>query len=114
MLKNEQKVTIEWIKGQNNLGHDEVISKSSMTNPINEQYSNNDKLALMVSRILHEEFPKLKHNSLLYDLVMYSIMEKMKTIQSMENVLSYIKESNAKSVQDVSFKNGEVCIKCSI
>ncbi len=114
MFNDEKKVTIEWINEQNNLGHDKVISKSSMTNPINEKYTNSDKLALMVSKILYEEFPKLKNNSLLYDLVMYSIIEKMKTVQSVENVLSYIKESNAKSVQDVTFKNGEVCIKCSI
>ena len=114
MLKNEKKVTIEWVKEQNRTCHNEVISQSSMTNPIEMKYTNGEKLGLMVAKILHEEFPRLKNNSLLFNLVMYSIVEKMKTVQSMENVLSYIKESNAKSVQDVTFKNGEVCIKCSI
>ena len=69
---------------------------------------------MLVSRVLEEELPQLKNNSLLYDLVLYTLLEKMNTVQSVENVLSYIKGNNAREVKDVSFKNGEVRIKCSI
>ncbi len=110
MLNSEKKVTIEWIAKKKN--GTEVSSKVS--NPITNSYSDTDKLSLMIAKILHEELPMLENNSLLRDLVMYSLLEKMKTVQTVENVLSYMKENNAKEVQDVSFKNGEVCIKCSI
>ena len=90
-----------------------VCGKTTMTNPISDSYSDTDKISLMIAKILHEELPMLENNSLLKDLVMYSLLEKMKTVQSVENVLSYIKENNAKQVHDVSFKNGEVRIKCS-
>jgi hypothetical protein len=110
MLNNEKKVTVEWIKttkdGKN-------VSECSTTNPIFDNYSQSDKLSIMISKILNDELPMLKDNSLLHDLVLYSLLEKIKTVQSVENVLSYIKENHAKQVHDVSFKNGEVCIKCS-
>ncbi len=112
MLNSEKKVRIEWINYTNNEQEQEKIS--NMTNPITDNYTDTDKLSLMISKILHEEFPMIKNNSLLFDLVRYTILEKMKTVQTVENVLSYIKEANGKTVQDVSFKNGEVCIKCSI
>ena len=113
MLNSEKKVTIEWIAKRNNENETENCSKSTVSNPITDSYSDTDKLSLMIAKILHEELPMLEGNSLLKDLVMYSLLEKMKTVQSVENVLSYIKENNAKQVHDVSFKNGEVRIKCS-
>lgn len=108
MLKPERKVTVALMEK----GNPEFVEKS-ITNPITGEFSDTDKLSLMIVKIIHEELPMIKDNSLLFDLVLYSIAEKMKTVQSVENVLSYIKETNAKSVNDVSFKNGEVLIKCS-
>ena len=105
MLNSEKKVTIEWINQKND-------KNTNMSNPIKRNHSNKNKLSIMVSQILSEEIPQLKNNSLLHDLVLYSLMEKMNTVQTIENVLSYIKESDAKSVQDVSFRNGEIRIKC--
>ena len=109
MLNSEKKVTIELIENEKNK------KTSKTTNPIiHNNSSNADKLLEMIATIIEEEFPRLKNNSLLFDLVSYSVLEKMKTVQSVENVLSYIKETNAKTIEDVSFSKGEVCIKCSI
>lgn len=107
MLNAEKKITIEWCK------NDET--NDCITNPIQTtQYSQTDKLAMMIIKVLDEELPMIKNNSLLYDLVLYSLIEKMKTVQNVKNVISCIREHDAKTVNDVSFKNGEVYIKCSI
>lgn len=110
MLNQEKKVTIELVNENGEMTRE----NTKMSCPITDRFSDSDKLSLMIAKILHEELPMLKNNSLLYNLVLYSISEKMKTVQTVENVLSCIKEANAKTVEDVSFKNGEVCIKCSI
>lgn len=113
MLNSEKKVTIELIENEMNNKMKEVLS--NISNPINnDNYSDTDRLLMMISSIIEQEIPQLKNNSLLFDLVSYSILEKMKTVQSVENVLSYIKETNVKTVEDVSFVNGEVRIKCLI
>ena len=65
-------------------------------------------------KILQEEIPQLKDNSLLYDLVLYTIIEKMNTVQTVGNVLSYIRKNHVKEVHDVSIENGEIRIKCSV
>ena len=109
MYNKEKKVTIEWIKEGHSKG-----TKTKMSNPIMDSNKISNSLSTMVSKILQEEIPRLKDNSLLYNLVLYTLTEKMKTVQTVENVLSYIRGSNAKTVQDVSFKNGEIYIKCSI
>lgn len=111
MLNSNKKVTIELV---NKNGEGKNSENSKFTNPLKSDYSSTDKLALMVKTILKEEFPQLEHNSLLYDLVIYTLVEKMNTVQNVENVLSYIKSNAVKEVKDVSFKNGEVCIKCSV
>lgn len=108
MLKPERKVTVELMEKDNT-----TPVMKSVSNPITGEFSDTDKLSLMIVKVIHEELPMIKDNSLLFDLVLYSILEKMKTVQSVENVLSYIKETNAKTVRDVSFENGEVHIKCS-
>lgn len=114
MLNSEKKVTIEWICNLNgNEKETKSCSQTGISNPITNNYSDTDKLSIMIAKILHEELPMLENNSLLHNLVMYTLLEKMKTVQTVENVLSYIKENNAKQVHDVSFKNGEVRIKCS-
>lgn len=108
MLNSEKKVTIELM----DQGKRKLVSEN-VSNPITGDISDTDKISLMIVKVIHEEFPMIKDNSLLFDLVLYSILEKVKTVQSVENVLSYIKETNAKMVKDVSFINGEVHIKCS-
>jgi len=105
MLNSEKKVTIEWTNKKTD-------KESNMSNPLKRNHTDRNKLSIMVSQILSEEIPQLKNNSLLHDLVLYSLLEKMNTVQTIENVLSYIKENDAKAVQDVSFKNGEIRIKC--
>lgn len=110
MFNSEKKVTVEW---QNEVQTKKGIHSSGMSNPLLNN-SDTDKLTLMISKILQEEIPQLKNNSLLYDLVLYTLVEKMNTVQTVENVLSYIKGSHAKKVQDVSVTNGEVRIKCSV
>lgn len=106
MLSIKKQITIE-------LGSNEATrNKKVLTNPISQEYTENDKISMMIARVIEDEFPQIKNNSLLYDLVLYSITEKMKTVQSVENVLSYIKGTEAKEVRDVTITNGEVLIKC--
>lgn len=111
MFSSEKKVTIELSNG---IGECKNVDYSKMTNPMSSDYGSSDKLALMVRTILNEELPDYKNNSLLYDLVLYSVIEKANTVQNIENVLSYIKDNNVKEVNDVTFRKGEVFIKCSI
>jgi len=115
MFNNERKVTVEWIENEGlaKVNGKTTIVAEKMTNPINRYSSDTSKLSEMVTTILDKELPMLKDNALLHELVLYTLLEKVKTVQTVENVLSYIKENNAKTVQDVYFKNGEVRIKCS-
>ena len=87
MLSNNEKLNIE-----QNKTSEEIVS------------NNSDKLCKMISEILDNEFPELKNNSLIHDLVLYRV----KTIQTLENVLSCIKEVDVKESQ-----NGEM-LTCSI
>lgn len=111
MLNSEKKVTIEWV---NKKGESPNLTSSAMTNPLKKSCHGSDKLAAMVKAVLKEELPQLEHNSLLYDLVLYTLIEKMNTVQNVENVLSYIRDNNVKEIEDVSFRKGEVRIKCSV
>lgn len=106
MSNSEKRITIELIDKNKSC-------ESKMSNPINCSISKRDNIKQMVHKILEEEIPQLKDNTLLQDMVVYSLIEKMHTVQTIENVLSYIKGNNAKTVQDVSFKKGEIRIKCS-
>ena len=115
MLNAEKKVTVEWIN-ENQEGNKEeknLLNSSKISNPIYISH-NTDNLSQMITSVLDKELPMLKNNSLLHDLVLYTLMEKMKTVQTVKNVLSYIKGNRAKKVQDVYFENGEVRIKCSV
>ena len=107
MYSKKQKVTVELVN------KDMLEKQAGMTNPINTSRNINN-ISDMVTKILDEELPMLKNNSLLHDLVLYTLKEKMNTVQNVENVLSYIKENGVKEVRDINFRNGEVCIKCSI
>jgi len=85
-----------------------------VSNPIEDKTRVDSDLSGLIERIIEYEFPQLKSTSMLHDMVLYSIKEKMNTIQTMQNVLSYIKEANVKKVDEISFKNGDINIKCSI
>ena len=114
MLNENKKVTLEFIENAKGNEHKEETISMSMTNPIYKNSVEENKISDMVTAILDKEFPNLKNNSLLHYLVLYTVMEKEKTIQSVENVISYIKKKNAKKINDVHFENGEIRIKCSI
>ena len=116
MFNKEQKITIEYIDNNNmTVSLSNMSLKDSlMTNPFTFKHSDEDKLSVMIKQIIQEELPMIKTDSLLYNLVYYSVKEKMKTVQRVKNVLSYIKESDSKLVKDVQFKNGEIFIKCLI
>ncbi len=102
MQTTEKKITIEY------------NDNGKAINPIFDNYSTTDKIQIMIKKILQEEIPRLQDNSLLYNLVLYTLTEKMKTVQRVENVLSYIKDNKLKKVEDVSIKDGEIRIKCSV
>ncbi len=104
MLNLKRNVRIEYNTNQKDL----------TSNPIEYNSSVTENLSNLISQIISEEFPMLKNSSMLHDMVLYSLVEKMNTIQTMENVLSYIKESKIKKVNEISFKNGDINIKCSI
>ncbi len=112
MLEKNQKVKVEFIGKEKDTTLNDV--SKNVTNPITNLSDDTDKIKTMVTGILDKELPLLKNNTLLHELVLYTVMEKVKTVQTVENVLSYIKEKNVKEINDVRFENGEVCIKCSI
>lgn len=75
---------------------------------------NGQKLKEVATNILNEEFPGWIEHSNLYDLLIHVLTNRLCTMQSIKNVLSYKKELNIKQIQDVSFNNGEVQLKCLI
>lgn len=106
MLNSDKKITIEMLDEQNkqeNFKISELMTKD-------ESKSNIE----MVKSIINSELPMLQPDSWLYELLVYSLIEKVTTVQNLKNVVSCIKGNNGKSVDDISFKNGEVFIKCSI
>ena len=115
MLNAEKKVTVEWINDNQEEDKDtnKLLCYRKTSNPIYIAH-NTDNLSQMITNVLDKELPMLKNNSLLHDLVLYTLMEKMKTVKTVKNVLSYIKGNRVKKVQDVYFENGEVRIKCSV
>lgn len=113
MYQSDKKVTIEWTNFTDNKNKPAYSTSFSMSNPINRTQES-DKISSMVNTILNEEFPELINNSLIHDLVLYNVLQKVNTVQTVENVLSCMKTNRAKKINDVYFKNGEVRIKCSI
>ncbi len=110
MNNSEKKITLECIQSENNISQ---YSNKTASNPINIKMSTDKKLELMIKNILDTEIPRLKNYPLLHDLILYTVTEKLTTVQSVKNVLSYIKENKVKKVNDICFKNGEIRIKCS-
>ncbi len=83
----------------------------------------NQKLALeckgkafedISKRILKEEFPEWIENTEIYNLLVYVLTNRLCTMQSIKNVLSYKKEKNIGQIKDVYFNNGEVQLTCLI
>ena len=46
----------------------------------------------MITKILDNEIPSLKNNTLLHNLVLNTLLEKLDTVQNTKNVLSCINE----------------------
>ena len=111
MVNSHQRINIEWINRDSN--------KACVTNPVINQQSLNDKRYYeMLYEILSHELPMIKKNSSLKKEYGEDWLNHRDGLpggsQYVEYVLSYIKEHDCKEVNDVSFKNGEVYIKCSI
>lgn len=113
MYNSKKQVTIEWTNTSDTKKQIAKSTSISMSNPINRD-NESDKITSMVNTILDKEFPELVNNSLIHDLVLYNVLQKVNTVQTVENVLSCMKNNRAKKINDVYFKNGEVRIKCSI
>lgn len=109
MLNSQKKIQIEWQKET----EAKENSNITMINPITSDICYNNIFS-MVKKILQEEIPQLRNNSLMYSLVLYSLIEQMNTVQTLGNVLSYIKKQNIKKVHDVNINNGEIKIKCLV
>ena len=77
---------------------------STVTNPLNNKKSSSIlNLYEMIEEIIKAEFPSLKNTNLLTDLTLYSMIDKIQTVQTIENVLSCITHTD-KLVNE----NGEV------
>lgn len=111
MLNENKKVKFEFVNTTKKTGKEVCMN---MTNPRSCSIKDTEKLSYMVQTILEQELPMLKNNAFLHDLVLYTLLEKVKTVQTVKNVLSYIKESDTKQINDVRFQNGEIYIECSI
>lgn len=75
---------------------------------------NGQKIARIATQILHDEFSEKIEDVAFYNLLIYVLTNKLCTMQSIKNVLSYKKDKNIKEIQDVSFNNGEVQLTCLI
>ncbi len=75
---------------------------------------NSGRMAKIVKDILKDEFSSKIEQTTLYDLLIYVLTNRLCTMQSIKNVLSYKKEQNIKEIKEVKFKSGEVELKCLI
>ena len=124
MLNTKRKINLETIyddEKKNTVSLEYMVSnpiEEGMTlhSSINleEYFNSEDYLRTMVEGIIADEFPSLKNNSLLCNLVMDSLKSNMGTVQSIKNVLLYSRENSIKTIDDVFFKDGDVHIKCSV
>lgn len=124
MLNTKRKINLETIYDDEK--KNTVSLEYTASNPIEEgmtlhssfnleeYFNSEDYLRTMVEGIIADEFPSLKNNSLLCNLVMDSLKSNMGTVQSIKNVLLYSRENSIKTIDDVFFKDGDVHIKCSV
>lgn len=75
---------------------------------------NGRKIAKIVTTILENEFTDKIKDVAFYELLIYVLTNRLCTMQSIKNVLSYKKEKNIKQIKDVCFNNGEVQLTCLI
>ncbi len=75
---------------------------------------NSGRMAKIVKDILKDEFSSKIEKSTLYELLIYVLTNRLCTMQSIKNVLSYKKERNILEIKEVKFKSGEVELKCLI
>ncbi len=73
-----------------------------------------DRISSIVNSVLENEFTSKIKENMYYDLIIYGLTNRLATMQSIKNVLSYKKENNIKEIKDISFNNGEVLLKCLI
>lgn len=106
MFCKNKKVNIELFNANKHI----TINKG-ITNSIK---GNNKTIIDMVNNILDNELPMISKNSLWHEMIKYTVIQKVTTVQNVKNVLSCIKKHGAKKVYDINFTNGEVCVKCSI
>lgn len=75
---------------------------------------NGRKIAKIVTTILENEFSDKIKDVAFYELLIYVLTNRLCTMQSIKNVLSYKKKKNIKQIKDVCFNNGEVQLTCLI
>lgn len=75
---------------------------------------NGSKIAELATTILKNEFSDKIKDIAFYELLIYVLTNRLCTMQSIKNVLSYKKEKNIKEIKDVRFNNGEVQLTCLI
>lgn len=75
---------------------------------------NGRKIAELATTILKNEFTDRIKDVAFYELLIYILTNRLCTMQSIKNVLSYKKEKNIKQIKDVCFNNGEVQLTCLI
>ncbi len=124
MLNSKRKINLETVYDENKknlVSMEYSVSKpmeqylsEDVLNPVDAYHQSTDYVETLVDSIIAEEFPKMKNNSLLRNLVIESVLNNMGTVQSIKNVLLYTKENSVKSIDDVFFKDGDVHIKCSV
>ncbi len=125
MLNSKRKINLETVydeKKKNLVSMEYSVSKpmeqylseDTPLNPVDAYHQSTDYVETLVDSIIAEEFPRMKNNSLLRNLVLESLLENMGTVQSIKNVLLYTKENSVKSIDDVFFKDGDVHIRCSV
>ncbi len=95
--------------------------ENTQNGPYTDVIYYNQKLALecngkeieeSVKRILKVEFPDWIEESEIYNLLVYVLTNRLCTMQSIKNVLSYKKQKKIRQIKDVNFNKGEVQLTC--
>lgn len=99
--------------------NDSETSKGTFTDVIyyNQRLAmecNGSRIAELATTILQNEFSDKIKDVAFYELLIYVLTNRLCTMQSIKNVLSYKKEKNIKEIKDVCFNNGEVQLTCLI
>lgn len=68
----------------------------------------------IVDNYLQNEFSGYIKDVDYYEVLKQILIDKLCTMQSIKNVLSYKKENGIKEIHDVNFNNGEVELTCLV